>query len=212
MGGNGTKERLLDAAERLFAERGFAGTSVRVLTGAARANLGAVQYHFGGKEALFQAVVDRRVGPIQKRRLALLDELEARGDGAPALEAVLRSLVAPAFELERPPGEVPLRSIIGRLYSEPLDLVEPVAREEFSEVTRRYGAALGRVLPGLPESEIWWRYQFATGALLHVLSGNASIAPRPGPREDEPPEVLVERMVAFLAAGMRGPPAAAGVA
>ena len=110
---NGTSERILDVAERLFAERGFAGTSLRALTSAARVNVAAVQYHFGGKQALFMAVIDRRVAPVQQRRLKLLDELEARLDGRPPeLEAVLHTLIAPAFELERPsePGESPLSS------------------------------------------------------------------------------------------------------
>ncbi len=215
MAGNGTSERILGVAERLFAERGFAGTSVRALASAARVNVAAVRYHFGGKQALFQAVIDRRVGPINQRRLQLLDELEARLDGTPpGLEAVLRTLIAPAFELGRSsePGEAPLRSIISRFYSEPLDLVESVAREELAEVTRRYGIALGRALPGVPPTELWCRYQFATGAMLHVLSGNVAVLPGPVRVRDEPVERVIERIVTFLPAGMRAPAPTCGVA
>ena len=54
-----TRDRILDAAERLFVEHGFEGTSMRMITGAANANLAAVNYHFGSKDALIQAVFRR---------------------------------------------------------------------------------------------------------------------------------------------------------
>ena len=71
-----TKERILDAAEALFMEHGFEATSLRVITAAAGVNLAAVNYHFGSKEELFQAVLTRRLDPMNQERVALLDRLE----------------------------------------------------------------------------------------------------------------------------------------
>ena len=73
-----TKESILDAAEKLFAERGFSGTSLRTITAAARVNLAAVNYHFGSKDALIEAVLARRVRPMNAERVARLDRARAK--------------------------------------------------------------------------------------------------------------------------------------
>ena len=73
-----TKARILDAAEALFMEHGFEATSLRLITAAAGVNLAAVNYHFGSKEELFQAVLTRRLDPMNQARVALLDRYEAR--------------------------------------------------------------------------------------------------------------------------------------
>src|SRR5437773_8511643 len=75
-GAAATKERILDAAEALFMEHGFEATSVRVITAAAGVNLAAANYHFGSKEELFQAVLTRRLDPMNQERVALLDRFE----------------------------------------------------------------------------------------------------------------------------------------
>ena len=87
----GTKERILDSAERLFAEQGFAGASMRAITTAAGANLAAVNYHFGSKESLIDAVFARRLQPINRERLEWLDRLESAGN--PSLHAhIIRAM------------------------------------------------------------------------------------------------------------------------
>ena len=74
-----TRLALLDAAERLFSQNGIEGTSVREITRAARANLGAINYHFGTKDRLALEVFARRIEPVNRERIARLDALEARG-------------------------------------------------------------------------------------------------------------------------------------
>ena len=82
-----TRDRLLDTAERLFAERGVDATSLRHITTEAEANLASVNYHFGSKEALFRQIFARRIGPINEERLRLLDACEA--NNPPTLELSL---------------------------------------------------------------------------------------------------------------------------
>src|SRR5580704_13248627 len=94
-----TKDRILDAAERLFARDGFEATSLRAITTEASVNLAAVNYHFQSKEALVQAVIGRRMGPANAQRLALLDAYEAQAVDAPVplekiMDAFLRPVVA----------------------------------------------------------------------------------------------------------------------
>ncbi len=98
--GRDTKERLLAAAERLFAERGFEGASLRAVTQAAGTSVSAANYHFGSKQALLRATLRRRVEPMNRLRLERLDALEAAAAGAPlSLEALLDAFLRPAFEV-----------------------------------------------------------------------------------------------------------------
>src|SRR3954463_138895 len=78
-----TRRRMLEAAERLFLEHGFDGTSLRMLTAAADVNLAAVNYHFGGKEELFRAMLAARLDPLNRERIALLAEYEGAAGGRP---------------------------------------------------------------------------------------------------------------------------------
>src|SRR5271166_1991773 len=95
-----TKDRILDAAERLFARDGIEATSLRTITAEAGANLAAVNYHFQSKDALVKSVVARRVCPVNERRLALLDACEAAaGDGPLPVEQVLDAFLRPVMEL-----------------------------------------------------------------------------------------------------------------
>ena len=90
-----TRTRILDAAEELFMQHGFEGTSMRQLTSRAGVNLAAVNYHFGSKDALIEAVFRRRLDPMNAARIAALDELEKEGRAA-APEAIIRAFVGRA--------------------------------------------------------------------------------------------------------------------
>ena len=202
-----TKERILDAAERLFGDQGFLGTSLRSVTAEAGVNVAAVHYHCGSKEALLSAVIGRRIAPMNQRRLKLLDQLETNPEGkAPSVEAILETLLLPALELpadmDRAGSSV--RRIVGRLYSEPVEIVQPLIAEQFGALIERYLAALERALPELPRSELIWRFQFTIGVMTHVLAGNHELAPMSVPRiPREDSKMIVKRMTEFLAPGFR---------
>src|SRR5438309_7430250 len=114
-----TTERILNTAERLFAERGYGATSLRSIIAAAEVNLAAVHYHFRSKEALLDAVLERRIEPLNRERMALLDEYErAAGDEPPSLEAILTALIAPPLRLARDPSFAKVVKLIGRIYAD----------------------------------------------------------------------------------------------
>ena len=201
-----TKERILDAAETLFAEKGFAGTSLRTITRAAGVNLAAVNYHFGSKEALIDAVYARRLEPLNRERLARLDACEAEtGEAAPPLERILEAFVGPPLRLRRnPAGGQHCMRLLGRLYTEPDERLRAFIFEQFAEIKRRFGAAFQRALPHLPAAELFWRMHFVIGALaqtmadpqrLEVLSG--------GLCDPHDVEGTLDRLIPFLAAGLR---------
>src|SRR5437879_11584596 len=98
--GNTTKDRILDAAEHLLAKNGFEATSLRAITAEADVNLAAVNYHFQSKDALIRAVISRRIGPINEKRLTMLDAIEqAAGDGLLPLGPVIEAFVGPVIEV-----------------------------------------------------------------------------------------------------------------
>lgn len=196
----GTKERILDAAEALFGESGFAATSLRALTGRAGVNLAAVHYHFGSKEALLAAVLERRVEPINRERLRRLAELEQ--GGRPPVEAVLEAFLAPAVGMD---GKTGIRPIMGRLHSEPVELVRPIFERQFGELARRFSDALAAALPELPLEEVRARFELVVGSMVHVILNNpdGSFGFLGGPPSNE--DEMVRRLVAFCSAGMRAP-------
>src|SRR5271157_3476618 len=137
-----TRERLLDAAERLFAEHGLEGVSTRDITTLAEANVGAINYYFGSKEGLVFAVFDRRLTPISEQRLAALDALErAAGKTPPRLEAVLTAYIRPPVEQALNPrlGNASFAKLIGRLVGEPATTtVRELKKAHFDRVAKRF--------------------------------------------------------------------------
>lgn len=208
-----TKEKILDAAERFFAENGYTGTSLRMITAAADVNLAAVNYHFHSKEALIRAVYARRIGPVNVKRVAMLTEAEAAaGASPPSLEDILRAFVGPMVELPPDsPAGVDFRRLLGRMYVEPGEKVQEFLRELMQEVGQRFIAAFHRALPDVPRVELLWRLHFSIGVIAHNLAGRYHLQMLSGGLCD-PTDVNanIERVVAFLAAGLRAPSAAKG--
>jgi AcrR family transcriptional regulator len=202
-----TKDRILAAAEQLIAEHGFAGTSLRNVTTAAGVNLAAVHYHFGTKEALLRAVFARRITPVNEQRLTTLDRLESKG--APvAVEDIIEAFLSPVIELKHDlEGEGMVWSrFIGRVLSEPPEVVEPMIGDQFSDVVQRFVGALSQTLPDLHPAEILERLQFAIGMMTHQLTDLHRIAVSNELRF-EPPNGAdsLRHMVAFLSAAFRAP-------
>jgi AcrR family transcriptional regulator len=201
-----TKEKILDTAERLFAAHGFAGTSLRAVTKEAEVNLAAVHYHFGAKEDLLRAVLDRVVVPVNRERLERLGQLEAGSGGEPPpVEGILEAFLAPGLRSIRDLGErgVIITRFLGRSYTEPSEMVQALVRQQFGEVRQRFTEALGRALPRLPEAEVHRRFKLVVGVLTYIQAD----ASWTGEYADDLSDVdgMVSRLVAFLAAGLRAP-------
>src|SRR4051812_4019575 len=114
-----TRTRILDAAEELFMRHGFEGTSMRLLTAKAGVNLAAVNYHFGSKHALIEALLRRRLDPMNQARLAELEKLEASGETL-SPEAIIRAFIVPSLRLveDAKSGGRNFIRLLGRTYTE----------------------------------------------------------------------------------------------
>jgi AcrR family transcriptional regulator len=202
-----TKDRILDAAERLFAENGFAQTSLRDITAEAGVNLAAVNYHFQSKDHLIGAVFDRRIGPLNQRRLEMLDELEKQAAGGPIpVEGLLRALLEPVLRMISTPEGASAANLIGRAHTEPGDIFEHLFMGQFAPVVGRAMAAARRALPDLSEVELMWRIQFAVGAMSHVVAGQRHIKVISGGLCDTSDvDGVLDRLITFVAAGCRAP-------
>ena len=167
-----TKERILDVAEHLFADSGYSATSLREITREASVNLASVHYHFGSKEALLTATLDRRFSVINQLRIDQLDQLEATaGPGGPRLDEILRAFLGPPFEMRAKWGESGRKFVrfVGRIHSE-TDEIREVFGKLFQPVMSRFMRAFLKALPELDPDEIEWRAHFLVGAMAHTMT------------------------------------------
>ncbi len=201
-----TQTTILDAAETLFAEAGFAATSLRELTAKAGANLAAVSYHFGSKEGLAIAVLKRRMDPINAERRARLDALHKQ----PTVEAIVRAFVEPLLR----PGVVhdatPVRPgsgfcrLVGRLMVEQPPFLRDFLTAQFRDLGWRFSDALRQALPGCDAATLWWRLHFLVGAIAHTLQNAATLRHlTDGLCRDDDVDAVVEHLVQFAAHGMQ---------
>ncbi len=202
--GGATRERILDAAERLFAEHGFAGTSHRQITAEAQVNLAAVNYHFGSKEELFVEVVRRRLKPVNERRLEMLDEAEGRPGGA-RLEDVARAFVEPVVEARDEDGDSGvLPKLMARVVGEPGGWAERLLPLVFAGVAARFLASLERIMPEAKRDDLLWGLVFSAGVLSHyLLVGGLIRRIAGGAAEAAETGETVERMVRYITAGLK---------
>jgi AcrR family transcriptional regulator len=201
-----TRSRILDAAEQLLVQHGLEATTLRMITAAAKANLAAVNYHFGSKEALIEAVFRRRLTWLNEQRIAALDALEAEANGASLKpRQIVESFFGVAIRMaaDRHGGRNFMR-LLGRTYTEPSEFVRSFLAEEYAEVISRFKAAFFKALPDVPQEEFIWRFHFMMGALSYAVSG-ADALRLLGPIDDADPEALYARLMSFLIGGLRAP-------
>ena len=203
-----TRLRILDAAEELFACHGIDGTSMRMITGRAGANLAAVNYHFGGKDGLLRAVFQRRLGELNRRRLAALDALEAQAAGAPLRPSrILEAYFGTALEMAADDvgGGRHFMRLLGRTHNEPNQFVRGFVAEEYAPCAARFLSALCRALPEVPRDEMLWRFHFMMGAMSFAIAGVEGLQSIAGELVDDDPGRLGPRLTSFLLGGLRAP-------
>lgn len=200
-----TRERLLDAAERLFAERGFRGVSMRALTSEAACNLASVNYHFGGKRELYRAMFHRILTDLRVRRIAGLRRAAVNG-GAASLERTLDAFTSAFLEphLDQSAGRRLMRLFSRELLDPHLapgtlrrEIVEPV-RQALAEAIR---AAYPRIDPRAARRCA----HSLVAQLAHVVQmRNLPGAMRDPALRDLSLDRAVDHIVRFSAAGIRG--------
>ena len=197
-----TKDRILGAAEELFAQFGFSGTSLRQVTSRADVNIAAVNYHFGSKENLVNEVFRRRMDDMTAQRLQALKAAVEQHSGE--LEPILAAFVEPALALaqDRHGGGAFVR-VVARAYAEKNDSLRKFLSDHYGHVFRDFAKAIGACLPGLSKEELYWRLDFLAGALTYAMADFGLIKRPAGVSEAAHRERAARELIRFAAAGFR---------
>ena len=197
-----TKDRILGAAEELFAQHGFAATSLRQVTGLAAVNIAAVNYHFGSKENLVNEVFRRRMDEMTARRLQQLETAQREHPGQ--LEPVLAAFVEPALAMaqDRHGGGAFIR-VIARAYAESNDSLRKFLSDQYGHVLRDFAKAIDACVPGLGKEELYRRLDFLSGALTYAMADFGLIKRPHGVSEATHRTHAAKALIRFAAAGFK---------
>jgi len=197
-----TKDRILGAAEELFAQFGFTGTSLRQVTSRADVNIAAVNYHFGSKENLVNEVFRRRMDDMSAHRLAALEAAVQTTPGQ--LEPILAAFVEPALALaqDRHGGGAFIR-VIARAYAEKNDGLRKFLSDHYGHVLREFGKAISTCVPQLSKEELYWRLDFLAGSLTYAMADFGLIKRPTGVTEAAHRERAAKELIHFAAAGFK---------
>ena len=197
-----TKDRILGAAEELFAQHGFVGTSLREVTSRADVNIAAVNYHFGSKDNLINEVFRRRMDVMSAQRLDALHAAQQQQPGQ--LEPILAAFVKPALAMsqDRHGGGAFIR-VIARAYAEKNDALRKFLSDHYGHVLRDFAKAIAACVPELGKEALYWRLDFLSGALTYAMADFGLIKRPSGVTETSHRSHAAEELIRFAAAGLR---------
>ena len=202
-----TRDKLMDVAEKLFARRGFHGTSVRDITGEAGVDVALVSYHFGSKKQLFAAVLERRGAVLNEERLSRLAGVRrSAAPLAPSTEAVVGAFLDPILErlAHAGPGWHNYFALIAYVNNSP-EWGRKLMGKTFDSTVREFIRAVMESLPDAAPEDIFWGYNFLTGALTLSLAETGRLdALSDGLCRSNDVSALKARLGPYVAAGLRG--------
>lgn len=199
------KLKLLNAAETQVAQRGFDAVSVRDITQKAKANVAAVNYHFGSREGMMGLLMARRMSPIHEAQLKNLNLSEKKRGSKPVpLEELLDAWLRPLFVHGAADGSgddyLPLS--VARILALPVDSLPEPLQQSGLELWQRYLRAFGKCLKEVPADEIAWRLHLLNGAATQALSGTDAVGSWIGKVNAKPDGDLALSQLLRLAAPM----------
>lgn len=203
MGNSDTKIKILDVAEKLFAEGGIHATSIRQIVKEAGVNVASLHYHFGSKEAVIHQIIIRRLQPINELKVKRLDQLEEESNGQKLeLEAVLRAFIEPHIQMQKITADKVkiLMKLMVQIEDEAHKL-EVMQDPVFINTFKRFISALQSVLPQLPLSEIIWRFKFMIFSMHAIMVWHPIPSDSEFNEKEESIDEVVNHVIAFLKAG-----------
>ncbi|MDH5432983.1 MAG: TetR family transcriptional regulator [Gammaproteobacteria bacterium] len=199
-----TKNKILNIAEALFAEHGFNETSLREITAEAKVNLASVNYHFGSKKSLIEAVFERYMEVFTNSLMNEMAMLEKDVQNIKTLE-VLQTLIHPLMAVNhiRPDGSSVFMKLLGRAYSETQGHLRRFVMQKYSHVFLRFTRLLHKANPELSSESMFWRLHFMMGSFIFTLAGHEALQEISQSDFDRKVDIetILTRLIAFLAAG-----------
>jgi AcrR family transcriptional regulator len=203
-GGN-VRETMLDAAEVVFSELGYAGTTLRAVAQRAEVTQALVSYYFGSKYGLFEEVFLRRGRKISDARMENLAALRQKG-GPLQVREIVAAFLTPTLALRTfPEGRAFIR-LQARLHTEPPEISYKLRNDAYDVSTRDYVDALGAALPHLSKKDAFWRVTLVVGAYLYAFSDTHRLEQLSGGicHPDDTDEILAQA-TAFIVGGLEAP-------
>lgn len=201
------RSQIIDVAEALFAEDGYALTSTREIAARAGVRQSMISYYFKTKRRLFEAVIKHRAMELSEQRIRNLDTLQAKYKGLPPVDLLIRAFLLPQFSLlHSGPRGIAYVRLLARLHHEPEELSARLRREIYDESVAHYLKVFQKVLPDIDPADIHWRMMFLIGVCLYTFSGQGHLEhfSEGRFREDSIDEMLA-RLSGFLTQGFQAP-------
>ena len=191
-------------------QHGFEGASMRMLTAKAGVNLAAVNYHFGSKHALVEAVFRRRLDAMNTSRIAELERLEKDAGGRPlSPRQIIGAFIGVSLRMleDAKGGGRNFTRLLGRTYTDPSKQIRALIGGLYAPAMERFKAAFERALPEMPREELIWRMHFMFGTLAYTLAATDTVQLIAGckPEDRYDARLLEARLTAFLEAGLHAP-------
>jgi len=202
-----TRQRILRAAGKIFAQGGYRAMTLREVTHEANVNLAAVNYHFGSKKNLMRALMRDRFEPINLQRLELLDENIAANTPDPVpLEAIYDALFRPLFTgIESAPvNDTTLMQIIGRALTEPADFMRSLHKEFFAELSQRFMHEIKRCCPELSQEQLQYRFFLSISTMIGTVIEQVRLETiSDGKLDGTNLDTILHELIAYVVAGFR---------
>lgn len=203
-----TQQRILDAAQSLFAESGFNDTSLRQITTKAEVNLAAVNYHFGSKKELIQAVLQRYLQIFMPRLDQEFDALLAKTKPN-NLPDILSVFVNPLLELNhiQRKGTRTFLQLLGRGYTDVQGHLRWFINHHYGRTLDKFVLLVQQSCPYLPPSELFWRLHFSLGSIVFTMASNEALAEIALADFEEAVDIegVIRRLIPYLSAGIAAP-------
>lgn len=200
-----TRERILLAAEQLFAEHGFSGVSLRSIMAQAGVNTAAAHYHFRSKEGVLQSIFQKHATGMNAERNTLLDAWARKpGTSMAAVQRLVKAFVGPAIRLRDTPGGQAFDKISALCSVDPNQAVREIVFQTFDAVGKRFSGLLRVACPHLGDAEYYWRLHCLFGSMMYVRAHNGRVDQlvQLGSTA-QAPEFVLDQVVGFVAAGMK---------
>lgn len=202
-----TKLQILDTAECLFAEQGYGQTSMRAITAGANVNLASVNYHFGSKKNLIQAVLKRYFDVL----MPAIDNTIASVSPAPGVagvESFIQGLISPMLQLNqvRDNGTEMFVQLLGRGYTESQGHLRRFIMQTYGTTVHNMVARIQQSLPEVEPKELFWRLHFAFGSFVFSMASIKALTDIAAADYQLNVEIedVLQRLVPFVTHGMAG--------
>lgn len=200
-----TKEKIVNAAEVLFAEQGFSETSMRLITSVAKVNLAAVNYHFGSKKDLIQAVIDRYFIKFSDRVGKAFAKLEQQSHVS--MDEVLNALLIPVVEMDMKSTDsaANFMRLLGRAYTESQGHLKVFLSNKYGHLQTQLTDLVHKANPELDRNEVFWRLHFMLGTLVFAMAGHQALKDIAEADLNEQVDTrrMIDYLIPFLTASMQ---------